>query len=259
MKINPYVKFYFEDPDDSGFGGGGDPTGGDPSGSEPQVQTPQAPPAFDPKALASAFGDALKQHLPQQQQAPQRTLTPEEAKKMLNLWEPDDNFLQQFGNLDTQKQALLAMRDGMTKQFMTIMEMFVGEREQDIHKRYEPIQQYYQSQQAEAREKRFQTSFPQLAEPKFKPIVDAVLGQLQQSGASFNSEAEGFTALAKGVEAVIKQVNPEFQLTAGTPAKTKPLGNPNALPSSTSGSGVGGGSGGGTSKPAPKGHALKFL
>ena len=94
--------------------------------------TPAPTPAggFDAKELAKQFGEQLKGILPAQQAAaPRPELTPEQAKKLLNVWEPDDNFLQEFSNLETQKVAFAKMRDGMTKQMLTIVQSLMGERD----------------------------------------------------------------------------------------------------------------------------------
>ena len=240
---------------------GGD-SGGDPQlGLEPSpnVEPPaNTPPPIDYSAIGKSMAAELKGILPQSQPA-QASLTPEEAAKRLNLWAPDDGFLQKFGNIDTQKEAFLAMRDGMTKQNYTIMQMMLQEAREQIAAEFNPIREAYQEQQAAARESRFNAAYAELANPAFKPVIGAVIQSLQAQQHDFSNEEKTFTAIAKGVEAVIQSQNPEFKLTGGKSPTKKP-GNANALAPNTSGAGVGGGvAGGNGGATSVKGHALKYL
>lgn len=273
MKLNWFnvgLEPTFRMEEDDGLGGGGNVVlenlsdGGDnETGGEEDDNTPQTPPAgFDTAALARTLGDTLgeklKGILPAQQQ---KQITPEEAMKMLNYWEPDDQWLQQFGNIDTQKQAVIAMRDGLTRQFMTIVNALVQDREAQIHSKYEPVLTWKQEQEKAAREARFDKKYTQLADPNLKPIVYSVIGHLKTAGTLTGDETKDFEAIARGVEALIKTQNPNFRLevsTAGGQTKQKP-GSGSRIPVTSHGGGGGGSHVGGDGGKAQKNTVLKFL
>ena len=260
MKINNYdnerpISVYFEGPDDSMGGGSAE---GDQGDAGAPANEPAAGPGFNVDELVSKLGDKISSALPKPA-APK--MTDEEAAKLLNVWNPDDNFFTEFNNLDTQKAAILKMRDGMIRQMATIAQAISYQNRQELEQQYNPLQEYYQQQQVEARKSRFEKSYPQLADENFQPVVQSVISALQAKGQEFKDEKSAFSAIARGVEAVMKKVNPDFVLeTNGAASSAKTPGNPNALRPQTSGAGAGGGSGGsGSGKPTPKGTALKYL
>lgn len=256
----------FEEPGDEGghtpavdlLPGPEDAGGGDEDERSAEPAAPTAP-AFDPKAFAETFGQtiasSLRGAMPQAPAEP--ALTPEEAKKLLKFWEPDDVFLQKFGNLETQKEAFALMRDGLTQQFMTILQTALEEREKGINQRFTPALTFIQQHEATQRESRFNAAFPQLADPALKPIVGHVIQHLSSTGALSGDENARFKAIAAGVEAVIKHSNPTFKLNPPQAGGRK--SNPNALPSTTRGSGGASGNGKATGAPSGKSWALSHL
>lgn len=207
---------------------------------------PAAPPLVDAAALAAQFGQVLSQHLPQQKQE-QAPLSPEEAKKLLKVWEPDEKWLTDFDNLESRKAAIAAMRDGVVQQAAVLAQHYVQEMQAQLHPQLQAVQQF----QAQQREQRFHSAHPALAKPEFTPIVQAVAQNLVQKGQRFNDEKSLFDAIANGVESVFKAHNPEFKLTGQKPAA-------GGIPVTTPGSGsaAGGGTGGGGAK-VPK--AVSFM
>lgn len=246
---------FFDVPDDTG--GASEPSQSATSileGSpEPAVQNPEpapAAPAFDAKALATEFGSVLRDTLGQQKQAEpaKPPMTPEEAKKLLNFFEIDDDFMKDFGDLEKQKPTLEKFRDGVVKHLDTVMQMRMQEMRQAIEAQYNPVVTEFQAQQQLAAETRFNTKYTELAKPELKPLLQAVSGSLVQQGKKFSSESEAFEALAKGVEAVIQQTNPQFKLASvsadGQQNKQK---SSSSIPVTTPGGGGGGGGGGNSS------------
>lgn len=233
------------------------------------VETP-APattaPSFDPAAIGKAFAAELKGHFPVPAPAepPRPQLTPEQIRQQLNVWEPDDAFMQQFGNLETQKAAVIAMRDGMLKQFDTIAQLRLHQMRAELDKQYEDkygsAAKGWQEHQARERQSRFNTAFPQLANPSLAPVIAAVAQQISASGQQFADEASAFTALANGVEAVIKTTNPGFKLTGATAPSVKPGGtNPNAIRSAPVGGAASAAGGQPANEAKPKNFALAHL
>lgn len=211
--------------------------------STPKVEAPE----FDYSKLGKEFGAAIAEHLGPVKADPQpKELTPEEVRKMLNIWEPDDSFMQQFGNLETQKDALLKLRDGLARQMFTINERrtkeIVDEVKTQFEKEYAPLREQFSAYQQREQESRFSETYPELAKPTLKPLLAAVADQLRLAGKKFDSEGAAFAAIAAGAEAVIREHNPTFKLSSPAGGgKSKTNGNPNAQPVTSHGAGRGGG------------------
>lgn len=263
MIKNKYLVRFFEEPDDNK--GGGTAVFDEPveSGGEVEVQEepkPDAAPApthtVDAKSLAKEFGDVLKPMMEQRQAPDKKELTPEEAKKLLKVWEPDDAFLAEFGNLETQKAALGKLRDGLVNQTDTLTQYRLKQVEDAIEAKYGPALRALEEMQTNAREERFNKQYPPLANPKLKPVLEAVAQQFVKQGKKFDDEPSMFKALAEGVESVIKETNADFKLqpAGSTPAAAK---TNNSIPVTTPGSGGGGGGkSGGKSDARPRGVSV---
>lgn len=235
-----------------------DNTGG---GSEPSQQS-QAPAVsqFDPKAIATEFATVLDERDQKRQQAQPKTYTPEEiaeARKALKFWEPDDAFITEFGNLETQKVAFGKLRDGLMAQNMEIVKALLEQERQQWRQQFEPVQKMLSQREEQERESRFYDGYPTLKEPKLKPVLTAVGTQLAQQGA-FNgkTEEEAFAILAQGVESVLQVSNPEFKLSGASGGSSSAPRNSNSIPVTSSGNGggaggvgTGGGDGGGHKLP----------
>src|SRR4029077_5902183 len=160
-----------------GFGGdGGSDAGGDTdvsrgtavfegeSAPEPQREERQqgqqvpAAPQVNARELAAEFGQVIGQHF----QPPRKELSQEEAKRLLNFWEPTKEWLAKYDNIETREQAIAEQRDGLMKQADTIMRYRMGEMQRAMEERYSPVVTYMQQQEAQAGEQRFAQAFPQL-------------------------------------------------------------------------------------------------
>lgn len=240
------------------FDGGGSP---DPTpaatGETPATTTPPAP-AFDAKAVASELGAVIKDAL-KPVEGERQKLTPEEARKLLKVWEPDDDFIKRFGNIETQKAAIIEMRDAMLVQFDTLGQMRLNELGQSLEGKFKPAFEYVTKAEQRERDQDFGKAYPQLADEKLKPIVTAVANQLKAAGTKYENEKAHFDAVASGVEAVLKISNPDFKLTvsAGSTPADKTTSRPaNALVPSTQGSGGGGSGDRSTAPPTKRGLAV---
>lgn len=251
------LMWFFEKPDDNASGVVAVLDGAEQE-QEPET-TPEPTPepafttaAFDPKALASELGSVITNAIGQQKKE-QPPITPEEAKKLLRVWEPDELFLSEFEDLEKRPAAFAKLRDGLVRQIDTLVQMRLEELHSNINSRVEPALTFIQEQQVQQRKARFEKQYPALANPALLPVLDAVAAKLSEQ--QFSSENEMFEALAKGAEATIKQINPNFSL-GGAQQKQK----------SSSGIAVtspgGGGGGGGVSANQPtstKSHVLSIL
>jgi hypothetical protein len=261
--------------EDTGGGGGGDIGGGGESqgasvfeggsgGGEAQQREAPAPSRgearVDARELAQEFGNVIGQHF-QHSQAPQQPqMTVEEAKRLLNVWEPSQEWLAKYDNLESRIPALVDMRDGFIRQADTIAQYRMNELLGRMQQTYGPVVQYMQTQEARAGEYRFKDSYPELAHDNLRPLLFAVSQNLLAQGIPFRSERELFSAIANGVEAVIKVNNPEFRLGSGNGSQgpLRQQGQQPAqgsIPVTTPGSGGGGGRGG-TGPPKPRGLSV---
>jgi hypothetical protein len=272
-----YRGLFLQEADDGGAGGGGEEESqgmsvfeGDtsaPPSREPDSGGREAPPTraepsatVDARQLAHEFGSVIGQHF----QPPQKEMSVEEAKRLLNVWEPTPEWMAKFDNLETRTPALAELRDGLIKHADTIAQYRMREMMDGMQKTYAPVLHYMQTQEARAGEWRFKQAFPTLAHDNMRPLLFAVSQNLLQQGVPFRSEDELFTAIANGVEAVIKVNNPEFSLGngSGSPAPVqhkqgRPTATAGSIPVTTPGSGGGGGSArSGQGPPRPRGLAI---
>lgn len=274
---NPYIQQFHSAPDDQGGGGEGESpedmlledesTGNETPAPDDDV-APVAPSpgvTLDPAALAKEFGgvlkDTLKEHLPAKET---KQMTPEERDKLLQKLNLDDNFFAKFNNVDTQKEAMRELHDGIARYADNLTQVRIGHLEKKLldlmDERYSPMAQYFQEQQATAQLDRFGKFAPQLSNPALRGMIAAVGQQLVAAGKTYKTEQEMFADIAKGCEAAIQVNHPDFKLNLAARA-AKP-GNPNALPKTSSGAGGGAGSGTGTGKQSdgtPKSYALAHL
>ena len=272
-------KMLFRDGEDGGDGGGG---GGEADtsssrgievfedGAEDRQQQPEAPggavrqqepqqPTVDARQLATEFGNVIGQHF----KPPQKEVSVEEAKRLLNVWEPTKEWLAKYDNLETRDAAIAEQRDGLIRQADTIMRYRMSEMQQQMEERYAPVVQYMQQQEARAGEWRFTQSFPQLAHEGLRPLLFSVSQNLLSQGVRFRDERELFTAIARGVEAVIKVSNPTFSLEsngssgegAAVPQQRRIGHTKGSIPVTTPGAGGSGGPKGG-GPPKARGIAI---
>jgi hypothetical protein len=230
------------------------------SAPTPEHDTKPTQPTVDARQLAAEFGHVIGQHF----QPPPKQITVEEAEKLLNVWKPTKEWLARYDNIETRDQAIAEQRDGLIRQADTIMRYRMSEMMQQLDQRYGPVVQHMQQQEAQAGEQRFAQTFPQLNHNGLRPLLFSVAQSLLASGTRFDSERELFTAIAKGVESVIKVSNPQFSLEANgasgqgaaVPQQRRTGHMPGAIPVTTPGSGAGGGGQKGTGPPKPRGLAI---
>src|SRR5580765_7697427 len=160
--------------------------------AQPQPQR-EAPPTVDARQLANEFGQVIGQHF----RPPSKEMTTEEAKRLLSVWEPTKEWLAKYDNLETREQAIAEQRDGMMQQ---------------VEERYSPMLEAVRQQEARAGEWRFSQMFPQLNHDALRPLLFSVAQSMMANGVQARNERELFTAIARGVESVIKVSNPQFSL-----------------------------------------------
>jgi len=206
---------------------------------------PSAPSAFDPNQMADAIAQGLARHQ-QGQQTSQSEMTPEQMKQMLQVWEPDDAFVQGFFQAEDPRKALLDLRDGIMKQASTYAYLAMQSVKNELMKQFEPVLIAHQQQQNEATEKRFYDKFSNLSE--YKALMPAVLQGLQAQNAQFQTEDELFTRVAQEMTKLVRAAVPNFQVLPTT-SNTPSQGGAPRMASMSPGSRAGG------SKGTPSGSA----
>lgn len=224
--------------------------------TEPAVESkPEPAPTVDAKALAQEFGGEIARALETSRAKDKPPLTLEEAEAALNVWKPTKEWETKFENLETRNDALKELRDGFIRHSDTITQHRLHQLQTAMEEKFSPALAVVEQMQAEQRQTRFDTTYPQLAKPGLRPVLQAVGSQLRESGKRFNSEEEIFDAVATEVAKVIKETNSDFKLekvSGSSPAKT----NPNAIPVTTPGSGGGTGKKGASAPTKPRGLAI---
>ena len=224
----------------------------------PPEETPPAS-GFDASKFAKEFGATLSETLKPviERTQPEEKMTPEEARKILNVWEPDDNWYKMYDNLETRADAMNQMRDGLIRQADTLNQLRTREMIDALRQEIMPGLETVSKTANQQREERFKTTYPQLSHDAMQPLIRSIAQDMVDKGKTFTSEAELFKALASGVEAVIKVNNPEFKLTAaenGSRQETTGRGG-RQLPVTT----PGGGGGTGRRESSSKGEKPRGL
>lgn len=223
--------------------------GSGPSGAPTEPAKVEPSSGFDAEKFARTLGSELKPLIEKRDAKP--PMTEEEARKLLKTWEPDDEWFKRYDNLDSRKTAVLEMRDALMTQADTLaqarMHELISGLRGEIGPQLESVRAYADQQ----RDERFVKAFPQLGKPELRPLVMAIADDLAKKGSKFQSESEAFTALANGVEAVMKANNPDFKLEpAGSNPEDRNKGqNQNQIPTMTPGAGGGTGR---SSNPSPQ-------
>lgn len=233
----------------------------EPAIEEEVKEEPTTPPAFDPAALSTAFAEGLVKagFKPQAEPATiEKPLTPEEAKKLLNVWEPTSEWQVKYDNLETRADAIREMRDGQIKQADTISQLRMQQMRTELMNEFAPMRQAQAEQEAKQVEQRFDEQYPQLAKPELKGLIGTVIGTLKSSGVlKPRDEAHNFKAVATAVEQIIRVGTPTFKLTPkGSTPSGQTRNNANALRPTTAGAA---GGGGGKVAPAKTGNKVLDL
>lgn len=228
-----------------------------PAAGEGEPTVPKGPEPFDPTKFAKDFGTTLSEQLKPilAKNEPAPKMTAEEARALLKIWEPGDEWYKKYDNLETRKDAVAEMRDALMTQADTLNQFRLREAMADLRKEFMPGLASVQETANQQREQRLHTSYPTLSKPEMQPLVTAIANDFVAKGQKFANEAELFKALATGVEAVMKVSNPEFKLETATNGNGQQQENGRSgrsLPVSTPGGGGGTGRSESGSKPEVK-------
>lgn len=196
--------------------------------SAPQEVVSQ--PQLTPEAIAAAVQQGLQSNQPQPQ------LSQEEINERMRVWNPNDDFSQQFAqalmpneegavNVSNLTKVLGQMHQSQMAQAQTYAQMMVEQAKQQIQEMVNPLQTAYQQQQQKAMQDEFVNKYPVLK--NHAGLIQAAATQLKSTGAVFTSKEQLYPALASTMEQMIKAINPNFTL-----ANAQPSQQPNVNPAS---------------------------
>ncbi len=191
-------------------------------------QQQQAPPAVDPAALASQVAEHVASQMQQfQQQAPARDLSPEEIKKHYQIWDPDDNFVNELNAIadpdatpGQRKKILESIRDGIMQQSFRATQLVAEQIRQELRAEFAPAHEFAQQRKAKAALKEMTTKYPGLEGQD--ELIGMVTSQLTQAGFKPKSRDEAFEKVAKTAEAILKKIDPTFELKTNGGVMKKP-------------------------------------
>ena len=236
--------------------GGGAPTQGGEGGGTPP---PAAPASLTPEQIAeainkSALGKRLNEPAPAQD--PFANMSPEQRQakfdEAFNVWNPSEDVVKRIlaGGQDA-LGAVAMMRDGISKQAVTMASYLVAQLKEELSAQLNPIQTHYQEQQVAKLYDKFYEANADLK--PYDTIVRAVVDQMKAGGAKFSSPEEAFKELASRVKATMKQIPGLDGAAAPAGGGKGPNGQPGKMPPLSSGGqgGTGRGSAGGEKSKSP--------
>lgn len=212
---------------DSGSGGdqGGQASGGaggqasdSGSGSGTQSDGQGGTPPVAPVLTADAIAEAMKKAGLGGQPAaaaaqPERQLSQEDLDRAFQTWHPTPELLTQItAGGENGLKALMAMRDGLVRQAVTMASLIVQDRMQkyqdEFRPQFEPVLSYVNEARVAQMYKEFYEENKDLTQ--YDAVVRAAVDQMKSEKLQFATKKEGFKTLADRTRAILKSI-PGFQ------------------------------------------------
>lgn len=230
--------------DDSGGGGGDDSQQGGDDGQQQQQQA-QVPsqPALDPNALADAIARGLRGAIPQQQPP---GMSDEDYDKRTSRYKASPELLQRILEHEDPAERVKALQeliDGSSTHAVVVSQLLYQQSLRQLEERFQPLMAQRQEQLMKSFENDIATKYPSLKGQT--KILQTVVNELRSRGWQPKSDSEAVQTVASAMEALIKSVNPQFNLNGGGSK-----GN-SGMASMTAGHGSGARSGGGSGGKKP--------
>jgi hypothetical protein len=209
----------------------------------PEPQPPPPPQGLTPEQIRESVSAGVRDAQPA---APPRDYTPDELNRLFNVWQPTEDLVQRVlaGGQDG-LQAMMEMRDGLSKQFGTLLQYQMEVVKNDLMERMTPALTFAQEQAAAKDREDF---FGQNEDLRaHEQLTQTVFDALKAQGYRAPNKATAYKTLADRTRALLSGgangsgAAPTGGATTRTPTQTK---RPAQL---SSGSQAGGG---GPSAPA---------
>lgn len=245
----------------------------EPSSGEPTPQTPPstgqeqpstsragepaspAPSFPTPEQITASVREGLRQSQGAQPATP-REYTPEELDRLFDVWQPTPELVQQIlAGGDDGIKAFIALRDGLSKQFGTLLQYQLELARRDLVTKMDPALKFVAEAAAQKDRDEFFSQNPDLKD--YEQLTQTVFNALKQEGYVAPDVATAYKTLADRTRALLP--------TGGNGSGTAPSGGSRTRtspterrPASLSSGGQAGG-GGGSAPQAPFPGAEVFL
>lgn len=206
-------------------------------------ETPETTPAAErqpsqltPEQITASVREGLRQSQPAQ---PERQWTKEELDKAFNVWQPTQEVVDQLlqGGENALK-AFAALRDGLSKQFGTLLQYSIEVAKQELNEKMTPALTFAQAEAAARDRADFFEQNEDLA--PYEKLTQTVFNALKAEGYQAATKEEAFKTLADRTRALIPQGNGAGATQSGGARTTTPTQKRPASLSSGSQAGGGG-------------------
>lgn len=162
--------------------------------TETTPKEPKTPPTLTAEQIRDSVRDGVRSAQPQGQQ-PAKVYTQEELDTLFKVWKPSDELVTQIlaGGGEALK-ALLAMRDGMSQQFATLLEYQLEIAKQELTAKFEPALTYTQQRAVERDQEKFFAENEDLVD--HRALVETVFNALRAEGFVAKDVPEAYRVLA---------------------------------------------------------------
>jgi len=188
-------------------------TEGGQQGQQPAQAAPAAPPQLTPEQIRDSVRAGLKEGLESTQ--PEKQYTPEELDSMFNVWKPSPELLQQvLAGGEEGLKALLAVRDGLSKQFGTLLQYQLELLRREMRGEMAPAVSFVSEESARRDREDFFKQHEDLRE--HEELTQMVFNALKGEGYQAPDKATAYKVLADRTRALLP--------TAGNGSGSSPTG-----------------------------------
>lgn len=166
---------------------------------EPQPQPPPPPQGLTPEQIRQSVSAGVRDAQPVQ---PPRQYTPAELNKLFNVWEPSDEIVERIrsGGPDA-LAALGAVRDGLAKQFGTLLDYQLRIVKEDLISHMSPALTFAQEAAASKDREDFFSQNDDLRE--HEQLTQTVFDALKAQGYQAPDKATAYKTLADRTRALL--------------------------------------------------------
>lgn len=194
--------------------GGGDATPS--TDDQQQAQPKEAPVAMTKEAIQELLKSVAPQQQVQTQNEPQ--MTPEEFRRIMNVYEANEQIVNQLGLKPEAVPVLNAILQGIARQSVTMSAHQMRMQMQQMMQQIAPMQQMMREQQEASYRQEFYTANKDLK--GYEMVAEAVFAQLKSENFS-GSKDDVFKEIAKRTRAIKAKLS-GGQQQQGAPRKQAP-------------------------------------
>ncbi len=208
-----------------------------------KAKTPTPTPALTPDQIRASVADGVRDAQPKPT-TEQRQYTQDELDQMFNVWKPSEDLVTRvLGGGEDALKALTELRDGLSKQFGTLLQYQIELVKRELGEQFSPALSFTQERAAAQDREDFFSQHEDLK--AHEELVQTVFNALKAEGYSAKDKAEAYKTLADRSRKLLGGNGATAGAAQSNGAKTTTTTQPGKRPASlSSGSQAGGGSGG---------------